>query len=87
MDVGCTVSGDFQPQPWLHNIMWFQPYYPIFPKNHPPPAQMLQCKGALHLYIYMPSKGSPICPSTAYEGAQTLHLRLNWMWDAVSRGL
>ena len=40
-----------------------------------------------YIYIYMPSKGSPICPSTAYEGAQTLHLRLNWMWDAVSRGL
>ena len=69
MDVGCTVSGDFQPQPWLHNIIWFQPYYPIFPKNHPPPAQMLQCKGALHLYIY-------ICHLRVHPYAHLQHMKV-----------
>ena len=40
-------------------------------KSPPPPAQVLQCKGA------------PICPSTDHEGAQTLHIPPIWMWDAV----
>ena len=33
------------------------------------------------------SKGAPICPFTAYEGAQTLSIHPIWMWDAVSGGL
>ncbi len=28
-----------------------------------------------------------ICPSTAYEGAQTLYIHPIWMWDAVSGDL
>jgi hypothetical protein len=33
------------------------------------------------------SKVGPICPTTAYECAQTLHIPPIWMWDADSEGL
>jgi hypothetical protein len=49
-----------------------QSFYPIFPIITPtPPEQVLQCKGA------------PICPSTVYESAQTLHIPPIWMLNAV----
>ena len=32
------------------------------------------------------SKVAPIRPSTAYQGAKTLHIHPIWMWDAVSGG-
>ncbi len=73
MDVGCS-------QQWFTaSTMTLQCHLgstlPQFSKIWPPPAQIQQCKGA------------PICPSTAYEGAQTLYIHPIWMWDAVSGGL
>jgi hypothetical protein len=44
------------------------------PLNSPPPAHVLQHKGAL------------ICPSTASQGAKTLCIHPIWMWDAVNGG-
>ncbi len=68
-----AVSGGLQPQPCDHNIIWAPPYaIPRFPKNWPPTPQVLK------------SIGAPICPSTAYEGAQTLYIHPIWMLDAVS---
>ncbi len=71
-----AVSGGPQPQPWFHNIIlvhFGSIFLPHFSNKSPPPPpeQVLQCKGA------------PICPSTVYESAQTLHIPPIWMLDAV----
>ena len=70
-----AVSGGPQPQPWFHNIIlvhFGSIFLPHFSNITPtPPEQVLQCKGA------------PICPSTVYESAQTLHIPPIWMWDAA----
>ena len=65
-----AVYGALKPQPWLCNITRTQPY-PQFPKNPPPPSEAYQ------------HKGTPTCPSTAYQGAKTLCIYIIWMWDAV----
>jgi len=56
--------------------MSFGPRLTTIFRNLPPPTQVYQC-----------SKGASICPSTAYEGAQSLSIHPIWMWDAVSGGL
>ena len=61
-------------QPWHYNITWAWAQ-PNFPKIHPRPAQAEQCKGA------------HICPSAAYQGAETLCIHIKWMWDALQAGL
>jgi hypothetical protein len=48
---------------------------PNFSKIPPPPLQVEQCKGA------------PICSSTAYQGAKTLFIHIQWMWGALHGGL
>ncbi len=40
-----------------------------------PPAEAYQCKG------------TPTCPSTAYQGAKTHCIYIVWMWDAVCGAL
>jgi hypothetical protein len=38
--------------------------------------------------VYYPkAKGAPICPSTAYQGAETLCIHMIWMYDAFYGGL
>jgi len=45
-----------------------------FSWNSPPPAHVLQ------------HKDTPICPSTASQGAKTLCIHPIWMWDAINGG-
>ncbi len=73
MDLGCNQRWFTASTmtPWC----LFGSALPKFIKLLPPPVQVKQCKGA------------PICPSTAYEGAQTLYIHPIWMWDKVSGGL
>jgi hypothetical protein len=33
-----------------------------------------------------PSTGAPICPSMAYQGAETLSIYMIWMWNANHGG-
>ena len=47
----------------------------IFLNSTLQPAQAQQCKGG------------PICPFTAYQGAETLYKHMTWMWDALHEGL
>jgi hypothetical protein len=75
MDVGCSQRGftalTMTPHHHLGSAL------PQFSKIWPPP-----CIG---ITVYC--KGAPICPSTAYEGAQTLYTYPIWMLDTVTRGL
>ena len=34
-----------------------------------------------------PDLHRPICPSTAYQGDNTLYIHMIWMWDAIFVGL
>ncbi len=73
MDVGCTPSG-FGP-----STMTLQPLLGLnntlsFLKSYP-------------LAWEQQSKGGPICPSTAYQGAKILWIHMTWMWDALQVGL
>ena len=71
MDLGCIQWGltaaSTSMTPHHHLGSTITP----IPKIWPPPPQTQKCNAA------------PICPPTAYEGAQTLYIHPIWMWDGV----
>ena len=59
-----------------HDVSLQLSHTPNFPKIHPPTFRgIYQCKG------------TPTCPSTAYQTDETLCMYIIWMWDAVYRAL
>ena len=68
MDVGCSLWG-FEASTMMYHSDSAIP--PISQKSTPPPSEAYQCKG------------TPTCPSTAYQTDETLCMYIIWMWDAV----
>ena len=70
MDVGCSLRGfEASTMTLQHHSDSATP--PISQKSTPPPLEAYQ------------HKGTPTCPSTAYQGAKTFCMYIIWMWDAV----
>jgi hypothetical protein len=71
MDVECTAQWFGALTMTLEHHMGQALSPSPFPKIHPHPEQAQQCKGA------------PMCPSMAYQGAETLSIYLIGMWNAL----